>query len=56
MGMAKTGKRVDLDGLKLYRIEGNKVVEAWGSWDSLGMMQQLGVTTLPAQAQGQASG
>jgi predicted ester cyclase len=25
-----------------YRIEGGKIVEAWGYWDNLDLMQQLG--------------
>jgi predicted ester cyclase len=29
------------------RIADGKVVERWGEWDALGMMQQLGAIPLP---------
>jgi hypothetical protein len=43
MGIAKTGKKVKLPGLGMCRIEGDKIVEAWGCWDTAEMMRQLGV-------------
>ncbi len=43
MGMAPTGKQVAMTGISITRILDGKIVEAWEEWDSLGMMQQLGV-------------
>jgi steroid delta-isomerase-like uncharacterized protein len=43
MGIPKTGKKVTITGLTLYHIEGDKIVEEWGYWDSSSMMRQLGV-------------
>ena len=43
MGMSPTGKSVEIDGIGIDRIADGKVVESWGCWDTLGMMQQLGV-------------
>jgi steroid delta-isomerase-like uncharacterized protein len=43
MGMPPTGKSVEIDGIGIDRIADGKVVESWGCWDTLGMMQQLGV-------------
>ena len=44
MGIPKTGKKVTITGLTFYHIEGDKIVEEWGYWDSTSMMQQLGVS------------
>jgi steroid delta-isomerase-like uncharacterized protein len=43
MGMPPSGRPVEIEGVGIDRIEGGKVVESWGCWDTLGMMQQLGV-------------
>ena len=43
MGMSPTGKSVEIDGIGIDRIADGKVVESCGCWDTLGMMQQLGV-------------
>jgi steroid delta-isomerase-like uncharacterized protein len=48
LGMAATGKPVKFSGMALVRVEGNKFVEGWNSLDQLGMLQQIGVVTLPA--------
>ena len=42
MGMSPTGKSVKIEGIGIDRISDGKVVESWGCWDTLGMMQQLG--------------
>jgi steroid delta-isomerase-like uncharacterized protein len=49
MGMAATGKTVVIGGITINRFEDGKVAEAWTNWDTLGMMQQLGVVPQPAQ-------
>jgi steroid delta-isomerase-like uncharacterized protein len=43
MGIAPTGKRVTITGISIHRIQSGKIVEEWQEWDSLGLMQQLGV-------------
>ena len=47
MGIAPTGKRVSFTGISIDRIAGGKVVESWINWDELGLLRQLGATTLP---------
>ena len=47
MGIAPTGKNVHLEGITIFRIAGDKVVEEWSQADQLGFMQQLGV--IPSQ-------
>ena len=43
MGIAGTGKEFSITAMTLYRISSGKVAELWWNYDSLGMMQQLGV-------------
>jgi steroid delta-isomerase-like uncharacterized protein len=43
MGIPPTGKLVATPGLNLIRYKEGKAVEEWSGWDTLGMMQQLGV-------------
>jgi len=46
-GIAATGRPHNITGMNFCRIVDGKFVEAWGNWDSLGMMQQLGVDPPP---------
>ena len=52
MGMPPTGKSVACAGITIDRIAGGKIAESWTCWDTLGMMQQLGVVpeAQPARA------
>jgi steroid delta-isomerase-like uncharacterized protein len=43
MGIPPTGKAVSVSGITIDRVENGKVVEGWTNWDTIGMMQQLGV-------------
>jgi steroid delta-isomerase-like uncharacterized protein len=38
-----TGRRVEVQGLSLHRIEDGKIVEEWNSYDNLSVLQQLGL-------------
>jgi len=49
-GLAPTGKPVDVPGITILRVAGGKVAESWVVFDSLGLMQQLGVIATPQQA------
>ena len=46
-GIPPTGKRVVQTGIDILRIAGGKVVERWGEFDNLGLLQQLGVVPPP---------
>jgi predicted ester cyclase len=50
-GIPPTGKRVEVPGSVFYRIVGGKIVEFRGQLDMMGLMQQLGVTAPPQQAE-----
>ena len=49
-GIAPTGKEVTISGLTISRLEGRMVVEEWATWDTLGMLIQLGAIPEPARA------
>jgi steroid delta-isomerase-like uncharacterized protein len=53
-GIAPTGKTIDLTGISVVRLSGGKVAEGWVQWDTLGMLQQLGV--VPKQVRAKAAG
>jgi steroid delta-isomerase-like uncharacterized protein len=38
-----TGKHVSVQGVWIHRVAGGVIVESWNVWDTLGMLQQLGV-------------
>ncbi len=42
-GMSATGNEVTVSGISIDRFEGGQIAESWTNWDTLGMMQQLGV-------------
>ncbi|GAA3701656.1 ester cyclase [Arthrobacter ginkgonis] len=42
MGVAPTGRTVEIESIDIIRIEDGKVAEHWGITDSMGLMQQLG--------------
>jgi steroid delta-isomerase-like uncharacterized protein len=43
LGIPPTGKETTVSGTSVIRIARGKVAEQWVIWDTLGMMQQLGV-------------
>ena len=38
-----TERQMQLEGITIHRIEGGKIVEEWGRYDNLSVMQQLGL-------------
>ena len=42
MGLAATGRTVEIESIDIARVEDGKVVEHWGITDSMSLMQQLG--------------
>lgn len=43
MGMPATGRKVDVQGFDMLRMEGARAAEHWGVTDEMKMMQQLGL-------------
>jgi steroid delta-isomerase-like uncharacterized protein len=48
-GIPPTGKPVRVSALHLFRLESGQIAEQWCVWDTLGMLQQLGVAPAPGQ-------
>lgn len=46
-GFAPTGKRMEVRGINFFRLENGQIVERWGQFNVLGMMQQLGLAPAP---------
>lgn len=42
MGISPTEKRVEIQGVGIFRIEDGRIAELWMSRDNLGLLQQLG--------------
>jgi predicted ester cyclase len=51
MGIEPTGTKTTTTGIGIDRIQDGKVVESWNSWDTLGLMTQIGATPQPEAAQ-----
>ena len=51
-GIAPTGRHVSGSGITINILSGDRIREAYINWDALGLMQQLGVVTLPGKAMG----
>ena len=41
LGVAPTGRRIDVTGISIIRIANGKMVEGWQNWDMLGLMEQI---------------
>ncbi len=50
MGIPATNKKVSMDGMTIHHVAGGKIMDSYGNWDALGMMQQLGVVPIFGQA------
>jgi steroid delta-isomerase-like uncharacterized protein len=52
MGIAPTGKRVELRAFTLHRFSGGKIAEDWAHYDALDVVRQLGVVPDRGRSQG----
>ena len=50
-GIGPTGKDVTVSGLTISRFAAGKIVEQWTTWDTLGMLVQLGVVPSSAASE-----
>ena len=49
-GLPPTGTEATTTGIHIVRLKDGRIAEAWGEWDQLGLLQQLGA--IPAAGQG----
>lgn len=49
-GIAPTGRDVTVTGITIARIENDKLIEDHTTWDTLGMLVQIGAIPMPATA------
>jgi len=47
MGAPPTNKKITIRAITIERFAGGKIVEEWGMYDTLGLMQQLGLVPTP---------
>jgi steroid delta-isomerase-like uncharacterized protein len=47
MGVPATGRPLELRGINVFRISGDRIVERWGRLDDLGLVRQLGLVPEP---------
>lgn len=48
LGIPATGRSFEVRGLQIGRFEDGMLVERWGSSDQLGILQQVGATSVPS--------
>jgi predicted ester cyclase len=44
MGIAPTGRKVSVDGIIIYELENNKIINHWIQMDTVSLMQQIGAS------------
>ncbi len=42
MGIPASGNRVEITATHIARVTDGQIVERWGNWDQMGLMQQIG--------------
>jgi len=47
MGIPATGKPFTVPGVSIWEVRGGQLISEWVNWDSMGMMQQLGLAPPP---------
>ena len=47
MGIPATGKQATTAGININRVSDGKLVEGWGLFDQLGLLQQIGAVPVP---------
>lgn len=50
LGMQPTNRKITIDGTSIYRLQGEKISEAYANWNLATMMAQMGVVEVPKEA------
>lgn len=48
LGIPPTEKKFTMRGIDIFRLKDGKIVEHWDAVDQLGMLQQLGIVSMPS--------
>jgi predicted ester cyclase len=48
-GQPPTGKKIQFDSIRIYRIVDNRIVESWAMQDRMGLMEQLGLISVAGE-------
>jgi predicted ester cyclase len=43
MNISPTQRRINFEGIEIIKIAGGQIVERWGEWNGIEIMQQLGM-------------
>ena len=46
-----TGKKIEITGIEIWRVENGKIVESWDVHDSLSLYKQLGMELKPKEGE-----
>ncbi len=49
MGIPPTGKQATTTGININHVSGGKLVDGWGIFDQLGLLQQIGAVPVPTR-------
>lgn len=49
MGIPPTGRQVEVRAVSIVRVADGKIQQYWLSWNSLGVLHQLGARIVPPQ-------
>jgi steroid delta-isomerase-like uncharacterized protein len=52
MGIPATNKKISVDGITINHIVNGKIIDSYINWDTLGMLQQLGIAPTLGQLKG----
>ena len=52
MGVAPSGRRIEVSGMSMDRILGGRIVENWNNWEALELMRQIGAIPDSERTQG----
>lgn len=47
LGVAPTGRRIEVHGITIHRVADGRIQEGWWNWDVLGLTRQIGA--IPAE-------
>ena len=52
MGVAPSGRMMEVSGMSMDRISGGRIVENWNNWEALELMRQIGAISDSEHTQG----